>query len=340
MEKAQDLRQRLEAYLNAKFPQREELSVVGMDQLTAGVSRENYLVTLTWREAKGPVSESLIIQMEVGFSDSVLVEMEPRDFRPQYEVLERVHGTGIPVPKVYWVEMDCGVLGHPFCVMEKIEGEVLGEGYYMNHPEHHAQLVKDYVEILAKIHGLDWQALDLSFLGVPEMDYQRLETALAGFQRLAEDNKYSPQPVMAELLTWLKRNIPQLERTTLCHGDYHLRNVLARDGRIVALLDWENVHIGDPLSDLGWSCMFLKIGYEGFCNDADFIRAYEEMAGVKVNMERLLFWEIVAAAGLICIGLAGIKVGIESENPDMRQLWIWPAVLPRVGDAAARLLGF
>jgi len=36
MEKAQDMRRRLEAYLKAKFPQREELSVVEMDQLTAG----------------------------------------------------------------------------------------------------------------------------------------------------------------------------------------------------------------------------------------------------------------------------------------------------------------
>jgi len=340
MEKAQDMRRRLEAYLKTKFPQREELSVVEMDQLTAGVSRENYLVTVSWREAQGPVSEGLIIQVELGFGDSVLVEMEPREFGPQYEVLKRVYGTGIPVPKVYCVEMDSAVLGHPFCVMEKIEGEVLGEGYYFNHPEYLTQLVKDYVEILAKIHALDWQTLGLSFLGVPEMDYQRLETAIAGFQRVAEDNQYSPQPVMAELLTWLKKNIPQFERITLCHGDYHLRNVLARDGRIVALLDWESVHLGDPMSDLGWSWMFLKIGYEGFCDETEFLQAYEEMAGVKVDRERLLFWQIVAAAGLITVGLAGLKTGIESKDPDMRQLWIWPLVLPRVGDAAARLLGF
>ena len=340
MEKAQDIRQRLEAYLKAKFPQRKELSVAEMEQLTAGISRENYLVTVSWREAKGPACESLIIQIDLGFSDSVLVEAEPHEFGPQYEVLKRVQGTGIPVPKVYCVETDSDVLGHPFCIMEKIEGEVLGEGYYVNHPEHQPQLVKDYVEILAKIHTLDWQALGLSFLGVPEMDDQRFQMALAGFQRLAEESQYCPQPVMAELLTWLKRNMPQPERTALCHGDYHLRNILARDGRIVALLDWEAVHLGDPMSDLAWSCLFLKIGYESFCNETDFISAYEEMAGVKVDKERLLFWQVVAAVGLMSVGLAGIKTGIESKDPDMRQLWIWPTVLPRVGDAAARLLGF
>jgi len=340
VEKAQDIRRRLETYLKAKFPQREELSVVEMEQLTAGVSRENYLATVSWRETHGPVSEGLIIQIELGFTDSVLVESEPHEFGPQYEVLRRVYGTGIPVPRVYCVEMDNEVLGHPFCVMEKVEGEVLGEGYYVNYPEYRERLVREYVEILTKIHGLDWEALDLSFLGVPEMDNQRLETALAGFQRLAEDNQYSPRPVMVEVLTWLKRNIPEIGRITLCHGDYHLRNILARDGRIVALLDWEAVHLGDPLMDLGWSCMFLKVGYESFCSEADFICAYEEISGEKVDRERLLFWQLVAALGLMSVGLAGIKAAIESKDPDMRQLWIWPLVLPRVEDAAARLLGF
>jgi aminoglycoside phosphotransferase (APT) family kinase protein len=39
------------------------------------------------------------------------------------------------------------------------------------------------------------------------------------------------------------------------HGDYHWNNVLfARDrpARIVAVVDWEQATIGDPLLDLGW----------------------------------------------------------------------------------------
>lgn len=38
---------------------------------------------------------------------------------------------------------------------------------------------------------------------------------------VVEDNQYSHRPVRAELITWLKRNIPQAERTTLRHSDYH-----------------------------------------------------------------------------------------------------------------------
>jgi len=130
MERVQDMRQRLEAYLKVKFPQRKELSIMEMERPRVGVSHESYLVTISWREAQGPVSENLYIRMEPGFGRT----MEDYDYRPQYEVLKTVHGTEVPVPKVYWLEMDSQILGRPFGVMEKIEGEVLYD-VYMNNPD-------------------------------------------------------------------------------------------------------------------------------------------------------------------------------------------------------------
>ncbi|MCK4351186.1 MAG: phosphotransferase family protein, partial [Candidatus Krumholzibacteria bacterium] len=237
MEEAQDMRERLEAYLiKAKFPQREGLSVVEMERMPVGISYETYLFTVTWKEAQGAVSESLVIRMEPECGC-----VPPYDIRPQYEVLKRVYGTGIPVPKVHWLEMDSKVLGHPFFVMERIEGGDVLYNTYWTQPELREQLTRDYVSILARLHGLDWQALGLSILGVPENDRQYAEKEIARWEAMVEDNQYSPQPVVAELITWLKRNIPRAERTTLCHGDYHSRNFLTRDGRIVAVLDWEIV---------------------------------------------------------------------------------------------------
>jgi hypothetical protein len=34
------------------------------------------------------------------------------------------------------------------------------------------------------------------------------------------------------------------------HGDFHHRNILVRDGRLVAVLDWENARVGDARFDL------------------------------------------------------------------------------------------
>ena len=335
METAQDMKQRLEAYLKARFPQRRELSVVEMERPTMGVSHQNYLVTVSWREAQSPVSENLYIRMEPGFGRTV----EEYDFTPQYEALKILHGTEVPVPKVHWVETDDKLLGRPFGVLEKLEGEVLAT-FYRNNPEHQAQLRKDYVEIIAKMHGLDWQALNLSFLGVPETDRQRAEETIVMMEERVEALQYAPQPVMAELFSWLKGNVPPCERTTFCHGDCHTGNFFARDGRIIAVLDWESASIGDPMLDIGWSCMMMRVVFRDFWDETEFIRAYEEASGVKVNGESLFFWELLAFVRLILVGLIGVRTGLESEDLDMRQLGIWPVLVPMLQDGMARMLGF
>ena len=332
MQRTQDVKQRLEAYLKARFAQREELSVVEIEWMSAGFSYETYLFTMTWKEPQGTVSENLVIRVEPEFGC-----IPPYDIRPQYEVLKRIHGTGIPVPKVHWLETDKEVLGNPFFVMEKIEGGELLWDAYLNNPQYQAQLTGDYVSILARLHGVDWQALDLSFLGVPENDRHYAEKDIKKWEWVVEQNQYSPQPVMAELFSWLRRNIPPAERTTLCHSDFHARNFLARDGRVVATLDWEMVGIGDPVSDIGYACMFIT--FLGFWTEADFIRSYEERTGVKIDQESLFFWKVLAYVKLAAIALAGLRTSIESKTLDIRQIMDANFSTVLQGQAA-QMLGF
>ncbi len=50
----------------------------------------------------------------------------------------------------------------------------------------------------------------------------------------------------------LARRIPVQQRTSVVHGDYRMDNVvLADDGSVRAILDWEICTLGDPLADLG-----------------------------------------------------------------------------------------
>ena len=44
--------------------------------------------------------------------------------------------------------------------------------------------------------------------------------------------------------------IPRTERLTFCHGDWTDGNLLAVDGDITAVVDWEAAHLGDPLREL------------------------------------------------------------------------------------------
>jgi aminoglycoside phosphotransferase (APT) family kinase protein len=45
---------------------------------------------------------------------------------------------------------------------------------------------------------------------------------------------------------------------TLVHGDFYTRHVLARDGRLTGVIDWGDVHLGDPIGDLAIAYLWLK----------------------------------------------------------------------------------
>jgi hypothetical protein len=76
-----------------------------------------------------------------------------------------------------------------------------------------------------------------------------------------------------------------------------------------------------------------------FWNEEEFVRNYEQMAGIKVNKESLFFWKILSYVKLSAIGIAGIKACIESKEMDIRNS-TWVMLVPLLQDAAARMLGF
>ncbi|MDQ4138837.1 MAG: phosphotransferase, partial [Actinomycetota bacterium] len=48
----------------------------------------------------------------------------------------------------------------------------------------------------------------------------------------------------------LPLTIPPTNSRVFCHGDWTDANLLAADGRITAIVDWEAAHVGDPLREL------------------------------------------------------------------------------------------
>lgn len=64
------------------------------------------------------------------------------------------------------------------------------------------------------------------------------------------------RPGAEELLAALAARIPRAVPPVLTHGDFRLGNVLCRDERPAAVVDWEIWSIGDPRIDLGWFLLF------------------------------------------------------------------------------------
>ena len=86
----------------------------------------------------------------------------------------------------------------------------------------------------------------------------------------------------------------QVNRSVLLHGDFWPGNILWRDGRLVAVIDWEDASIGDPLLDLGVSRLELLWAF-----GVDAMHRFTGLYGTltAVDLGNLPCWDLYVAAG-------------------------------------------
>jgi len=78
------------------------------------------------------------------------------------------------------------------------------------------------------------------------------------------------------------------------------------------LVDWEGAHVGDPVSDLGWTSFLLKVFGEHSIWEEDeirdyFLEKYQELT--HISLRNLKFYEVRAAAHLRLLFLLVEKYG-------------------------------
>ena len=99
------------------------------------------------------------------------------------------------------------------------------------------------------------------------------------------------------------------------HGDLRLGNVIVDEHGLAAVIDWELVHLGDPLEDLAWACVKawrfgapLEVGGLGTIDE--LVGAYESAGGRRVDRQALHWWlvEKTLQWGIGCMGQAHVHL--------------------------------
>lgn len=267
--------------------------IVGLQRLSAGASAE------TWRFERedGDAREAMILQVFTGerqFAASL-------DKRTQGLVQQAAHAAGIPTPRVDVVFDARDGLGEGF-VSAFVAGETLGQRI-ARAPEFataRQALTGQCARILADIHRMDTTPL-------PPLPAESPAEMLEKLRR-THDAFGVHLPVFELAFAWLADHRPDDHQRQLVHGDFRNGNFIVGGQGMVAVLDWEAAHLGDPLEDLGWMCMnawrFGRIDRPvgGFGQRAEFYRAYGEAGGRPVDAGRVRYWEVFGTLrwGIIC----------------------------------------
>lgn len=254
----QELQSGLLQWIGARMPSAQNLSISDFTTPDAGASNETLLFDISWEQDGTAHHKSLVARLQPTTA-GVFPEYE---LDKQYKAMELLADTDVPVPKLAGFEADKNVLGTPFYLMERLPGKVIQENppYYMEGwftempPETRESIWYSALGTTARIHKLDWQALGFDWLNDSSLGDTPLQQQLAYYKRFLEwtESRGRPYPKLWACYEWLMANQPQNEPTALCWGDCKVANLLVKDGEVTAILDWEMVHLGNPVDDLAW----------------------------------------------------------------------------------------
>lgn len=303
------LAQRIQTYLAARLAADGDVRVSNLHRIPGGASRETWSFDADWDEGFKDQHRGFIIRRDP--DASLLVTDREVEFR----VMDAVAGQGIPIPKMYWLEQDSAWLERPFFVMERIDGCETSPEKVLMAPRFYqarSRIAEQFVQILARIHALDWATIGLDFLGVPESQATCAAIEIERWEAVLDRDALEPQPVLRAAFSWLRRHLPApAQRIVVVHADHRTGNFLCNsDGEIKGVLDWEMTHLGDPMEDIAWACMrpWRWLGDEkigGLLDRADFYRMYSEAAGMLVDEEAVRFWEVLGNVKFAAILLTG-----------------------------------
>ncbi|XP_021442789.2 acyl-CoA dehydrogenase family member 10 isoform X6 [Oncorhynchus mykiss] len=178
-----------------------------------------------------------------------------RAMETEYRLLKSLSGSGIPVPEIIDLCEDPSVLGAPFLLMEVCLGRMFSDPSLPGlTPGDRRALYQAMQHTLCQIHCLDPRAVGLEDYGEP-VDYMGLQ--VQWWTQQYRDSETPPIPAMERLIQWLPLHLPKHQRSTLIHGSFRLENLVFHPEKpeVVAVMDWGRSRLGDPLTDLTFSCM-------------------------------------------------------------------------------------
>lgn len=182
----------------------------------------------------------------------------------EYRVLDALRSSKVPVANVYHLCNDVDVIGSMFYVMDFVSGRVFWDPALPELPrENRTPVYLELIRVMAALHDIDVASVGLSSFGKPGNYFERQIGMWTKQYRAAETERID---AMEHLMTWLTKNLPADHgEISLIHGDYRLDNLIFHptDTRILAVLDWELSTLGNPLADLAYFCMGLRLPSAG-----------------------------------------------------------------------------
>lgn len=251
----------------------------------------------------------------------------------EHRVMHALAGAHVPVPRMLLSCDDTSVVGTEFFVMEMIAGRVITEPHLPSlEPSDRRALYEDFIDVLARLHRVDYRAVGLENFGRPGNYFAR---QIGRWSKQYAASRTEDIPEMDRLMQWLPENIPDDDQTVIVHGDYSIKNCIVHpsEPRVVGVLDWELSTIGHPYGDLAYCCLmyFGELGEAGVVelgmpSQRDLVERYCD-ASERPPIEDWTFYMAYTMFRIAAIVQGVVKRGLDGNASSEQFLEHKPSIL-------------
>jgi aminoglycoside phosphotransferase (APT) family kinase protein len=309
-------RLKLSEYFKAQHLFEEQGQIQDLVKTAQGWETEIYSFGLEHEIDDEAHSKSLILRVYNGDG------AEGKSFK-EFRVMSKLYEVKFPVPRVYHLETDRSVLGKPFVIMEKVDGQSMAKILGEASDKTIAEYIGLFCRIFVDLHTLDIKPFlaDRSIFPDPTI-YETSGTYMINMMDQAKTMLGQFKNTSFEqILDWLvdKKGPISEGRLSLIHQDYHFNNILIKGNSQPSVIDWTNFDIADYRLDVAWTLLLISTYSHPEARDY-ILRTYEEIAGNKV--EDIEYFEVIAAARrlfsiYLSLSMGPEKLGMRPEAAEM-----------------------
>ncbi len=313
-------------YLKERFPQRRNLKIVNLKNITSGWETEIESFDLEWLSDDGKVSHALIARIYPGKGAAQKAEKE-------YRVMKHLQDIKYPVPSVYLIETDENVIGNPFMIMDRLDGGIFDDiANQSDETRQHWGAI--FSQLFVDLHRADWKSM------VTEDEQRNFEdplfitrTNLSHYRNILEETGALDFLPIVEWMEERKDTVP-CETPSITHNDFHGFNMLLDEKKNVFVIDWGALRVTDARYDLAWT-LLLYAAFGNMTLRNDLLRGYEAAAGESVD--QIEFFEVYACLRRLFEISRSIKQGADELGMRPEAVQMMKESVPHIVNVRNRL---
>jgi aminoglycoside phosphotransferase (APT) family kinase protein len=328
------MQEQLKAMVRRVVTDVDEVSIENFAAIAGGFSRETFRFDARVKRRGFEEVMPMILRKDPPAAASILQTSR----KVEHELIEAVRAhTGVPVSESYGYEPDAAVFGEPAMIIERMHGNGHTSDLFHDGPDADQadDVMRHLCEVLVELHTADVDKLNVGGqlsdprgVGVDISSWDTyMDSTFEYYIGAYPSVAYDPTAmIILDAALTLRRHKPRPLPLALVHGDFNPANFLYQDGRVTALIDWENSRIGDPREDLGWMVAMDNMSNTAVMahprDEGGFLAYYNKLTGWNVTQDELNYFILFGTENIAVPVMGAVKRRVDKEHDQFLHLYM------------------